>query len=475
MMRIYNTMSRTIEEFVPIETNHVRMYTCGPTVYDFAHIGNFRAYIFEDLLRRYLKYSGYMLTQVMNLTDVDDKTIRGARQAGVPLSEYTAKYKQAFFEDLHTLNIERAEHYPSATEHIPEMIELIKKLFSKGSAYLSDDGSVYFNITKFPNYGKLSHHDISGLKPGARVVQDEYSKENVGDFALWKAWTEEDGDVAWDSPWGRGRPGWHIECSAMSCKYLGETFDIHTGGIDNIFPHHENEIAQTESATGKTFVKYWIHCAHLVVDGRKMSKSLGNFYTLRDVLNKGYTGREVRYVLLSAKYRETLNFTFDAIESARNALKRIDEFKARLDDLCRHSISQSHPTSECAIPIWASLTKDRFKMAMDNDLSISDALAVLYDLIRDGHKAIDHDELTPPQASSILEILNEFDRVLGFINMPSDKHDEIPSELIELVKQRENARRAKDWEKADNIRQKLTEYGWEVRDTPEGPKLKRIT
>jgi cysteinyl-tRNA synthetase len=414
-----------------------------------------------------------MVTQVMNLTDVDDKTIRGARQLGIPLSEYTARYKQAFFEDLDTLNIERAEHYPSATEHIPAMIELIRKLLVKGVAYLSNDGSVYFNISKFPEYGKLSHHDISGLKPGARVAQDEYSKENVGDFALWKAWTEEDGDVGWDSPWGRGRPGWHIECSAMSCEYLGETFDIHTGGVDNIFPHHENEIAQSESATGKPFVKYWVHCAHLIVDGRKMSKSLGNFYTLRDILKRGYSGRELRYVLLSAKYRETLNFTFDALDSARNALKRIDEFKARLEDLSRHAPALL--PRECIVPTWASLAKDRFKMALDNDLSISDALSALYDLIRDGHKAMDQGELTSVQASGILEILNDFDRVLGFINMQPARPEEIPPELQELVKQREEARKSKDWEKADNIRRKLMEYGWEIRDTPEGPKLKRIT
>ncbi|MEM7395142.1 MAG: cysteine--tRNA ligase, partial [Verrucomicrobiota bacterium] len=297
-LKVQNTLSRQLEDVVPLTDNHIRMYTCGPTVYDYAHIGNFRAYVFEDLLRRVLKYAGFEVTQIMNLTDVDDKTIKGAIAKKLPLKEYTKTYIDSFFEDLATLNIEPAEAYPAATDHIPEMITLIETLVEKGYAYQSDDGSVYFSIGKFEGYGKLAHLDLDGMRCGARVSQDEYEKDVAADFALWKAYSENDGDVVWDSPWGRGRPGWHIECSAMAMKFLGESFDIHCGGVDNMFPHHEDEIAQSEAATGKQFVRYWMHNAHLIVDGAKMSKSLGNFYTLRQVVEKGYSGRELRYVLI---------------------------------------------------------------------------------------------------------------------------------------------------------------------------------
>ena len=317
-MRVHNSLTRRIEDLVPIADNEIRLYTCGPTVYNFAHIGNFRAYAFEDVLRRTILFNGMKIRQVMNLTDVDDKTIRGANAAGVPLQDYTKTYKDAFFADLKTLNIQPAEVYPAATDHIPEMIALVERLVEKGVAYKSDDGSVYFGVRKFPGYGKLAHIDFDNQRTGARCAADEYDKENVGDFALWKAWEPSDGPVGWDSPWGRGRPGWHIECSAMSMKYLGETFDLHTGGIDNLFPHHENEIAQAEAATGKPFVKTWMHCAHLRVNGEKMSKSLGNFFTLRDLLDKGYTGREIRYVLINAHYRSGLNFAFSALDDARS-------------------------------------------------------------------------------------------------------------------------------------------------------------
>jgi cysteinyl-tRNA synthetase len=292
-MNFFNSMSRSKEPVVPIEAGHIRMYTCGPTVYNFAHIGNFRAYTFEDILRRAIQFNGCRVTQVMNLTDVDDKTIRGAKAAGVPLKTFTAPFIQAFFEDLKTINIQPAEVYPAATDHIPEMIEIVARLFEKGLAYQSEDGSVYFSVSRLPQYGRLAHLDREHLRVGARVADDEYEKECYGDFALWKAYDDSDGDVVWDSPWGRGRPGWHLECSAMAMKYLGDTFDIHTGGIDNLFPHHENEIAQTEGATGKPFVNLWMHCAHLRVNGEKMSKSLGNFFTLRDLIVKGYTGREI--------------------------------------------------------------------------------------------------------------------------------------------------------------------------------------
>ncbi|MFH2037523.1 MAG: cysteine--tRNA ligase, partial [Candidatus Zixiibacteriota bacterium] len=295
-LRFTNTMTREKEEFRPSENNHVRMYTCGPTVYDYAHIGNFRTYMFEDLLRRYLKYKGYKITQVMNLTDIDDKTIRDSIKLGISLDQHTAKFKKAFFEDIDLIRIERAEIYPEATKHIEEMVALVKILIEKGMAY-EVDGNYYFSIEKFKEYGKLSHVDLTGLKAGARVASDEYEKESVSDFALWKAWDENDGDVFWETELGKGRPGWHLECSAMSMKYLGATFDIHTGGVDNIFPHHENEIAQSEGATGKMFAKTWIHSKHLVVDGHKMSKSLNNFYTIKQLMEMGHSTIAIRYVL----------------------------------------------------------------------------------------------------------------------------------------------------------------------------------
>ncbi|MCX7592023.1 MAG: cysteine--tRNA ligase [Kiritimatiellae bacterium] len=466
-MRVFNTLTRVIEELVPIEGNHVRMYTCGPTVYDYAHIGNFRAYVFEDILRRTLKYAGFRVTQVMNLTDVDDKTIRGARSSGMPLAAYTQKFKDAFFQDLRILAIEPAEYYPAATDHIPEMIALIGRLFERGLAYRSDDGSVYFNVRRFPDYGKLAHLDLSGLRGGARVSHDEYDKEHVADFALWKAWDAEDGDVAWDSPWGRGRPGWHIECSAMSMKYLGESFDIHTGGVDNIFPHHENEIAQSEGATGKPFVKYWLHCEHLRVDGQKMSKSLGNFYTLRDLLARGYTGRELRYVLLAGHYRQPLNFTFEAAEAARAALGRLDDFRLRLTELA----GNAGPVG-LESPSWLRHARLAFRQAMEDDLNTPQALAVLFDLVRLGHKAMDDGTLLPSQAADVLETLRDFDTVLGGL---TKEEEAIPGECLTLVRQREEARRRKNWTEADRLREELRRRGWEVRDTPDGPKLRRCT
>ena len=460
-MKFFNTLSRQLEEFTPLAAGQVGLYTCGPTVYDYAHIGNFRCYMFEDLLRRWLKYRGYAVTQVMNLTDVDDKTIRRAREAGLPLARFTGKYKDAFFEDLKTLRIEPAEQYPAATEHVPEMIAIIRKLFDKGYAYQSDDGSVYFSIDKFTDYGKLAHLDRAGLRAGARVAQDEYDKEHAADFALWKAWDEEDGDVVWDAPWGKGRPGWHIECSAMSTRYLGDTFDIHTGGVDNIFPHHEDEIAQSEAASGKPFVRCWLHCAHLIVEGRKMSKSLGNFYTLRDVLERGYTGREIRYVLLSAHYRQSLNFTFDGVDAARSALGRLDEFAERIAAAGGAGCGDE-------LPEWAVRGRDRFEAALDNDLNIAEGLGALFDMVHEGNRAMD---AGPVNADPVLTLLERINGVLGVLQFGGSSADE---EVTRFVEARETARAEKDWAESDRLRDEIAALGWEVRDTAEGSKVKRI-
>ena len=370
-MRFYNTLGRNMQDFQPIEEKVAKMYTCGPTVYNYAHIGNFRAYLFEDLLRRSLEYHGYKVTQVMNLTDVDDKTIRDSRAAGLKLQDFTRKYKDAFFEDLRTLRIEPAEHYPEATTHIPEMIEMIRILFEKGFAYKSEDGSVYFSIAKFKDYGKLAKIDMEQQRSGVRINNDEYDKDSVADFALWKAWSESDGDVKWDSPWGPGRPGWHLECSAMSMKYLGRTFDIHTGGIDNMFPHHEDEIAQSEAANSCKFVNYWLHCEHLTIDKKKMSKSLGNFYTLRDLLNKGYSGKEVRWALIGTHYRSKLNFNLGLCDQARSTLKKFADFFGRLK-----ALPQGTAGKEEAAGLAADADK-KFADAIGDDLNIAEALSAV--------------------------------------------------------------------------------------------------
>jgi cysteinyl-tRNA synthetase len=463
--RIYNTMSRTKEELVPIDGAHVRMYTCGPTVYNYAHIGNFRAYMFEDLLRRYIKFCGFKVTQVQNLTDVDDKTIRASTEQGLPLKEYTKTYIDAFFSDLAKLNIEPAEHYPAATDYIPEMIALIETLFEKGYAYQSDDGSVYYSIDKFAEYGKLARLDREGMQSGARVDQDEYDKDNAADFALWKAYVPEDGDVVWDSPWGRGRPGWHIECSAMSMKLLGESFDIHTGGVDNIFPHHEDEIAQSEAATGKPYSKYWMHCGYLVVDGKKMSKSLGNFHTLREVLDMGYSGREVRYELLSGHYRQSLNFAFKSLDANRAALKRLDEFAANI----KEAVDSEMEAGE--LPEWAIETREKFAAAMDDDMNISGAMAALFDTVHAGNKAMAENAIPVRQALAVSNLWKELDAVLGILEAPDE---EISAEVAALLEARTAARAEKDWAESDRIRAALAELGWTVKDTPEGPKLRRL-
>ncbi len=460
--KIYNTMSRSLEELVPLEDNHVRMYTCGPTVYNYAHIGNYRAYMFEDLLRRWLKYKGFKVTQVQNLTDVDDKTIRGSIEAGLALNDFTQQYKDAFFEDLKTLNIDPAEHYPAATDCIPEMIALIEKLFEKGLAYQSDDGSVYYAIDKFPEYGKLARLDRDGMRSGARVAQDEYDKDNAADFALWKGCDEDDGDVAWDSPWGKGRPGWHIECSAMSQKYLGKTFDLHTGGVDNIFPHHEDEIAQSEGANGCLYAKYWMHCAHLQVEGRKMSKSAGNFYTLREILDQGWSGREIRYELIGTHYRQSLNFTFDSLKANRAALARLDEFYAKLQECI------GGENVEGDLPDWTKTLAEKFEAALDDDLNIAGGLGALFDGVHEGNKAFPMDGKT---ALAVSRLWKKLDSVLGFLEPPKE---DVPQELIEMAEARAQAKKNKDWAEADRLRDAIAAVGWLVQDTPSGPKLKKV-
>jgi cysteinyl-tRNA synthetase len=464
-IRLQNSLTRRLEEFTPIRPGEVRMYTCGPTVYNFAHIGNFRAYMFEDLLRRTLKYAGHAVTQVMNLTDVDDKTIRGSRESGVPLADYTQRFKDAFFADLATLRIERAEQYPAATDHIPEMITIIGLLLDKGYAYRGDDGSVYFSIAKFANYGKLAHIDLAGQRPGARVKNDEYAKDAVADFALWKAWDEADGDVAWDSPWGRGRPGWHIECSAMSTKYLGPHFDIHTGGIDNMFPHHEDEIAQSEAAFGETYVNYWLHCGYLVVDGEKMAKSLGNFYTLRDLVEKGHGPREIRWVLLGTHYRKQLNFSFDAIAQARTVLQSFRDLFDRL----RTVTGEGTPS-----PAMTSLLQEiaaEFTGALYDDLNIAGATAALFRLQREANRRLDAGELSPADAAAVLARFRDLDRIYGVLDV-DDCELRIPADVQALADQRQAARKARDFAASDALRGQLLALGWVVEDTPAGPKLK---
>ena len=460
-MNVYNSLTRRIEALVPIEGNTIRLYTCGPTVYNFAHIGNFRAYAFEDILRRVIQFNGMKIRQVMNLTDVDDKTIRGANAAGVALTDYTKTYKDAFFADLKKLNIQPAEVYPAATDHIPEMIALVQKLMEKGVAYQSDDGSVYFKVREFPGYGKLAHIDFDNQRTGLRCAADEYDKENVGDFALWKAWEESDGPVGWDSPWGRGRPGWHIECSAMSMKYLGETFDLHTGGIDNLFPHHENEIAQAEAATGREFVRTWMHCAHLRVNGEKMSKSAGNFFTLRDLLEKGYTGREIRYVLINAHYRTGLNFAFSALEDARKALEKIDRCVERI------SGSRVERVEHVGAPEWAGKCLSEFTDAVNDDLNLPRAFAALFDLVRQANGAAAG--MSPAEASAVLGVFRRMDEVLGVIFFGNEKKsEEIPDDIKAMLAERAEARKAKNWAESDRLRDAIAAAGWLVKDSKEG-------
>jgi len=469
VLRFFNTYSREIEEFEPRDpaARAISIYTCGPTVYSRAHIGNFRAYIFEDLLQRHLELRGYKVHRVMNITDVDDKTIRGAREAKVPLTKFTEQFKKEFFQDAETLRIKRANEFPAATDqsYIDRMIEMIHQLIARGLAYQADDKSVYFRINKFPDYGKLAHFDLTQLQSTGRVKHDEYDKEHIGDFALWKAWDEEDGDVKWDSPWGPGRPGWHIECSAMATALLGDQIDIHCGGVDNIFPHHEAEIAQSEGVTGKKFVHYWLHCAHLLVDGQKMAKSLGNFYTVPDVLAKGYTGRELRYALLRVHYRVPLNFTWEGMKEARESLARIDEWLGRLREAIEKENGQ-RPASSARRPM------QKFEEALDDDLNISAALGFLFESIRDTNRAMDEDKLDPASANAWL---NWWNRVNTILDLEPEMKIAVPEEVTQLANERENARHEKNWKQSDELRDQISALGWEVRDTKDGQKLTRTS
>jgi cysteinyl-tRNA synthetase len=469
-LKLFNTLSRTLQDFVPLDPagQRVGMYCCGPTVYDFAHIGNWRTFVFSDLVRRTLEFKGWKVHHVMNITDVDDKIIRRVREANTDLRDFTGRYETAFLEDLKSLNCLLPHLTPRATEHIPDIIELIEKLTERGLAYKAPDGSVYFSIDNYQKaghqYGQLLKLNFDEMRAGERVRNDEYEKESVADFALWKSRVPDDGTVFWPSPWGDGRPGWHIECSAMSMKLLGQSFDLHLGGEDLVFPHHEDEIAQSEGAVahadGGRFVKYWLHGAHLLVESRKMSKSLGNFFTLRDLLAKGFTGREVRYLLLTAHYRETFNFTLGGLEGARAALLRIDECLKKLLELAGERIGETSPE-------WLK----RFSEALEDDLNISSAWAAVFDWVREINRKLAENVLGSEEAAGALATWKKMDSVLG-VGVPQEL--EVPAEILDLVGARQAARKAKDFKQADVIRDELKNKGWIVEDTPKGARAKKL-
>ena len=468
-LRLFNTLSRSLEDFAPRDPGgkRVDLYCCGPTVHNFAHIGNFRTFVFADLLRRYLEFKGCEVRHVMNITDVEDKIIKSVGASGSTLAEYTRRYETAFLEDFRALGCTLPHHSPRATEHIPEILTLIESLLAKGLAYRASDGSIYFNIEAYRSaghrYGQLIHLNFDAMRPGERVKADDYDKESLSDFALWKARVPEDGAVFWASPWGEGRPGWHIECSAMSMKLLGASFDLHLGGEDLIFPHHEDEIAQSEGAglqaPGERFVKYWLHAAHLLVDGKKMSKSLGNFYTLRDLLGQGFTGREIRFLLLTAHYRAPFNFTLENLAGARTALGRIDECFAKLREIAGQTPAAPD----------AKLLAD-FTAALDDDLNVSAAWGGLFGWVREVNRSLDAGKVTAEEASSALAAWQRIETVFAVGQKPEA---EAPPEIAALLEDRQAARRAKDFKRADAIREQLKTAGWIIEDTPKGPRLKR--
>lgn len=462
----YNSLTKKAEPFVPLNAGEVKMYSCGPTIYNYSHIGNFRAFVFYDLLVRYLRFRGFDVTHVMNLTDVDDKTIKGSMAKGQSLTDYTSFYEKEFLKDMQTLNMNRPNIIPKATEEIDAMVELISKLLEKGHAYKNDKGDIYFKISSFPEYGEMADIDKRSLKENAdnRLNSaDEYGKDNVFDFALWKAWDENDGDVYWETKIGKGRPGWHIECSAMSAKYLGQPFDIHTGGIDLIFPHHTNEIAQSECACGVKFCNYWMHNGHLFVNGKKMSKSLGNFYTLRDLLDKGYSAEAIRYELIKGHYRQELDFKEDNLEANAKVIKKFKDFLSRLDD-----VKDASGTDD-AQDLLAE-TKEAFILAMDEDLNTPNGLAVLFDFMGEVNKRMP--EMSAKGAEGVKALFNSFMDVFGFA--VASKEDALNAEEEALFTQRNAARAEKNYALADELKQKLKALGIEVKDTADGSKWSRI-
>lgn len=469
-LKLTNTLSRSVQEFVPLDPagKKVGMYCCGPTVYDFAHIGNWRTFIFGDLVRRYLEFKGYDIHHVMNITDVDDKIIKRVRESKTSLRDFTSKFENAFFDDLKTLNCRIPHQTPRATEYIREIVSLIEKLMQRGLAYKAADGSIYFSIEKYrasgAQYGQLVKLNFDEMRVGERVRSDEYEKEAVADFALWKARAPEDGEVFWPSPWGEGRPGWHIECSAMSMKLLGSSFDLHLGGEDLMFPHHEDEIAQSEGAglqpAGQHFVKYWLHGAHLLVEGKKMSKSLGNFFTLRDLLAKGFNGREIRFQLLQSHYRETFNFTLEGLNAARASLMRIDECLTKLREITGSAQSQEDQ---------GLLAK--FSWALDEDLNVSGAWGAIFDWVRDTNRRLAENSMDSASAASALTTWNRLDSVFG-VGAPLEV--EVPAEINALLEARQAARKNKDFKRADTIRDELKSKGWIIEDTPKGARAKRV-
>jgi cysteinyl-tRNA synthetase len=464
-LRFYNTLTQQVEPFTPLSDNVVRMYTCGPTVYNYVHIGNLRTFTFQDILRRWLRSHGYTLDHVMNITDIEDKIIRSAAAAGKSIFDYTKVYADAFLEDMATLRLERPERIVLATDHIEDMVEAIEKLGARGYTYLSE-GSVYYRISQFPSYGKLSHNDFSGIRAGARVDVDEYDKADARDFVLWKA--QKDGEPAWDSCLGKGRPGWHIECSVMAMKYLGETLDIHTGGVDLTFPHHENEIAQSEGLTGKQFVRYWLHAEHLSIDAQKMSKSEGNFFTLRDLLDKGYAPEVLRYLLASVPYRKKLNFTFEGLKAAATSIDRLRNYKLRLET------AKFNDGTNAKLEARTEAARKAFADSLDDDLNTAEALGAAFEFVRDTNTAMDAGEFLAGNAVQALAFLSEFDSVFDVLKASAKAGELTDAEIEKMVGERNAAKKARDFARADEIRKELAAKGVILEDTKEGTRWKRI-
>jgi cysteinyl-tRNA synthetase len=463
MLRLTNTLTGKQEDFTPQDNETVRMYTCGPTVYDFVHIGNLRTYVFEDILRRHLE-SKWKVKHVMNITDIDDKIIKRSIEADKDIKTYTAPYTAAFFKDCKTLRIQEPDVITPATEYIPEMVDLVSRLLESDYAYQEGD-SIYYRISRFPNYGRLSKLDRRELKIGARIDADEYEKEEPRDFVLWKA-PKHQGEPRWPAPFGEGRPGWHIECSAMAMKLLGETLDIHCGAVDNIFPHHENEIAQSEAATGRPFVRFWIHGEHLLVNGEKMAKSKGNFFTLRDLIEKGYDPLEIRYLLVSVRYRKQLNFTFDGLRDAKNALDRIKEFRFRL------AFAKLKPGRSTKVAARVTTAREQFEAALDDDLNTSAALAALMELIKESNVALDTGELLEDDRVEINKWIDVVDERLAIIP-PMEQLVQSDEEIEALVARRNEAKRSQDYATSDRIRDELLNRGVLIEDTREGTRWRR--